>query len=191
MENNNYEVVTVELPEKVMKHARLAAREIVRAELSYLESAYDDVYEFDEDEFQQVIMEILIPKMLNEIPTAFEEVCKEMGLYQSLKTEIRAFGLFSFCFIFALKTSPIMEEEQKGWINMDEMKIKLSTRLMRGFVSKLLAKMIYKKTGYKVNIQINELDVKVIDGEANLSTNLEVKIDNDEFLKIIKSIGLD
>ena len=74
---------------------------------------------------------------------------------------------------------------------MDEMKIKLSTKLMRGFVSKLIAKMIYKKTGYKVNIHINDLDVKVIDGEANIATNLEVKINNDEFLKIIKSIGLD
>lgn len=74
---------------------------------------------------------------------------------------------------------------------MDEMKIKLSTRLMRGFVSKLIAKAIYKKTGYKVDIRLNELDVKVIDGEANIATNLEVKIDNEEFMKIIKSIGLD
>lgn len=71
------------------------------------------------------------------------------------------------------------------------MKIKLSTKLMRGFVSKLIARMIYKKTGYKVDIHINDLDVKVIDGEANIATNLEVKINNDEFLKIIKSIGLD
>lgn len=74
---------------------------------------------------------------------------------------------------------------------MDEMKIKLSTKLMRGFVSKLLARMIYKKTGYKVDIHVNDLDVKVIDGEANVAANLEVKINNDEFLKIIKSIGLD
>lgn len=74
---------------------------------------------------------------------------------------------------------------------MDEMKLKLSTKLMRGFVSKLIARMIYKKTGYKVDIHINDLDIKVIDGEANVATNLEVKINNDEFLKIIKSIGLD
>jgi hypothetical protein len=72
---------------------------------------------------------------------------------------------------------------------MDEMKIKLSTKLMRGLVSKLLAKAIYKKTGYKVDIHINELDVKVIDGEANIAVNLEGKINNDEFMKIVKSIG--
>jgi hypothetical protein len=72
---------------------------------------------------------------------------------------------------------------------MDEMKLKLSTKLMRGFVSKLLARAIYKKTGYKVDIHINDLDVKVIDGEANVAANLELKLNNDEFMKIIKSIG--
>lgn len=74
---------------------------------------------------------------------------------------------------------------------MDEMKVKLSTRLMRNIVSKLIAKAIYKKTGYKVNIQLNELDVSVIDGEAKINTNVEVTIDNKEFMKIIKSVGLD
>ena len=50
---------------------------------------------------------------------------------------------------------------------------------------------IAKKTGYKVDIRLNELDVKVIDGEANIATNLEVKINNDEFMKIIKTIGME
>jgi predicted acetyltransferase len=74
---------------------------------------------------------------------------------------------------------------------MDEMKVKLSTRFMRSIVSKLIAKAIYKKFGYKVNVQLNELDVSVIDGEANIKTNVEVKIDNKEFMKIIKEVGLD
>lgn len=71
------------------------------------------------------------------------------------------------------------------------MKLKLSTKLMRGFVSKLIARMVYKKYGYKINIQLNELDINVIDGEANIAANVEVKLDNQEFMKIIKSAGLD
>lgn len=74
---------------------------------------------------------------------------------------------------------------------MDEMKLRLTTKFMRGIVSKLLAKMIYKKTGYKVDIQINDLDINVIDGETKISTNVEAKIDSKEFMKIIKSAGLD
>lgn len=74
---------------------------------------------------------------------------------------------------------------------MDEMKMKLSTKFMRGIVAKLIARTIYKKYGYKVNIQLNELDVSIIDGETKISTNVEVKLNSGEFTKIMKSIGLE
>lgn len=74
---------------------------------------------------------------------------------------------------------------------MDEMKMKLSTKFMRGIVAKLIARTIYKKYGYKVNIQLNELDVSIIDGETKISTNVEVKLNSGEFMKIMKSIGLE
>lgn len=74
---------------------------------------------------------------------------------------------------------------------MDEMKVKLSTKFMRNIVAKLIAKVIYKKTGYKVNIQLNELDISVVDGDASVCANVEVKLDNQEFIKIMKSVGLD
>lgn len=74
---------------------------------------------------------------------------------------------------------------------MDEMKIKLSTRFMRNVVAKLIAMMIYKKTGYKVDIHLNELDVNVIDGETHISTNVEAKLSSSEFMKIMKNVGLE
>lgn len=74
---------------------------------------------------------------------------------------------------------------------MDEMRVKLSTRFMRNIVSKLIAKAIYKKYGYKVNIQLNELDAFVVDGDATVKLNVEARLKSDEFNKIVKSIGLD
>ena len=74
---------------------------------------------------------------------------------------------------------------------MDEMKLKLSTKFMRNIVSKLMAKAIYKKYGYKVDIQLSELDVSFIDGEAEIEVNAAVRLDSKEFMKIIKSTGLD
>lgn len=71
---------------------------------------------------------------------------------------------------------------------MDELKMKLSTKFMRNIVSKLIAKAIYKKIGYKVDVQLNDLDISVIDGDANINANVEVKINNEEFMKIMKSI---
>lgn len=74
---------------------------------------------------------------------------------------------------------------------MDEMKVKLSTKFMRGIVSKLVSKLIYKKTGYKVNIQLNGLDISIIDGETKVNANVEAKLSSDEFMKLIKTVGLD
>lgn len=74
---------------------------------------------------------------------------------------------------------------------MDEMKLKLSTKFMRNIVAKLLTRMIYKKTGYKVDIYLNELDINVIDGETHISTNVEAKLSSSEFVKIMKNIGLE
>jgi hypothetical protein len=74
---------------------------------------------------------------------------------------------------------------------MDKLELRLTTKFMRNIVSKILAKMIYKKTGYKVDIQLNDLDISVVDGETKLNANVEAKLDSKEFMKIIKSAGLD
>jgi hypothetical protein len=94
-------------------------------------------------------------------------------------------------FPFAMFTPPIMETNKRGRKKMDELKVRLSTKFMRTIVAKLLAKFIYNKYGYKVDIQLNELDISVVDGDTKISTNVEVKLESKEFVKIVKSVGLD
>lgn len=74
---------------------------------------------------------------------------------------------------------------------MDEMKLRLTTKFMRNIVSKLLAKLIFKKTGYKVDIQLNDLELNFVDGETKINANVELNLDSKEFTKIIKAVGLD
>ena len=74
---------------------------------------------------------------------------------------------------------------------MDELKLRLNSKLMRGIVTKLISKAIFKKYGYKVDIQLDELDVSVINGETKIKTSVEVKCNSDEFTKIMKSIGME
>lgn len=74
---------------------------------------------------------------------------------------------------------------------MDEMKLKLSTKFMRGMVSKLISRTIYKKIGYRVDIQLNDLDVQIVDGETKIDANVEIKINSNEFMKIMNAIGED
>lgn len=71
---------------------------------------------------------------------------------------------------------------------MDEMKLKLTTKFMRGIVSKLIERSIYKKYGYRVNVQLNDLDINIIDGETTINTNVEAKIGSEEFKKMITKL---
>lgn len=71
---------------------------------------------------------------------------------------------------------------------MDELKIK--SGFMRGIASKLVAKAIHKKFGYKVDIQINDIDVVVTDGKAHVHLNADGEIDSNEFKKFTKFIGM-
>ena len=74
---------------------------------------------------------------------------------------------------------------------MDEMRIKLTTNFMKGIASKLIARSIKKKYGYKVNVDIKDLDIWSIDGDTSISTNVEIKMNSSEFNKLMKTIGMD
>ena len=74
---------------------------------------------------------------------------------------------------------------------MDELKIKLSTRIMRSIVAKLISKLIFKKTGYEINIQLREIEISNAEGKVQLHIDADADMSNDDFTKLIKSIGLD
>lgn len=74
---------------------------------------------------------------------------------------------------------------------MDEMRLNLSSRFMKNIASKLLSKVIYKKTGYKVKILLDELDTWVIDGDTTIKVSLEARLNSDDFNKLMKSIVKD
>ena len=71
---------------------------------------------------------------------------------------------------------------------MDELKINLSSKFMRGIVTKLIAKAIYKKTGYKIGVELNSINVEVINGKAHIHADVDAEIDNEELMKIVKTI---
>lgn len=74
---------------------------------------------------------------------------------------------------------------------MDALKLNLSTKWMKGIVTKLISKIILKKFGYNVDIQLNEIGVEVINGKAHIHLDVDAEVDNGELMKIVKSIGLD
>ena len=72
---------------------------------------------------------------------------------------------------------------------MDEMRI--VSKFTRGIVSKAVKMVVHKKTGYDVDIQLNELTTTIADGKAHLHLDIDANLERDELIKILKSIGLN
>lgn len=74
---------------------------------------------------------------------------------------------------------------------MDILKLKLSTKFMRGTIANLISKALYKKLGYNIDILLNEIEVKNENGKIMLHVDVDAELNNGEFIKILKSIGMD
>lgn len=74
---------------------------------------------------------------------------------------------------------------------MDEMRVNLKTNFMKNIVSKLISRAIYKKYGYKVNIQLNDIDLWSIDGDTTIKLNVEARLKSEEFNKLMRNIDMD
>ena len=72
---------------------------------------------------------------------------------------------------------------------MDKLEIK--STFMRNMLNKMVSKMIQKKFGYKIDIDLNDLDVSVTNGKAYVHLDVDLEVDNNELTKIVKSITTD
>lgn len=74
---------------------------------------------------------------------------------------------------------------------MDELKLKLSTKFMKGIIANLISKALKKKLGYNIDILLNEIDVKAENGKMRIHIDVDAELENSEFVGILKSIGMD
>lgn len=74
---------------------------------------------------------------------------------------------------------------------MDEMRIRLGTGLSRTLAAKIIAKIIHKQFGVKVDIKLDELCIRSSDGNTTARLNVEAKMKSDEFYRILQSIDID
>ena len=81
-----------------------------------------------------------------------------------------------------------MRKTTKEEVSMDEMKIKLSTRFMRNIASKIITKAIYKQTGFKPKIQLNEIAVEMSDVKIYFHVDADGELDEKALLKISKMV---
>ena len=69
--------------------------------------------------------------------------------------------------------------------------IKLSTKFMKGMVAKIIARKVYKKFGYKIDIQLNDVQIDMINGDIKLHIDVDGKMNKTEFDRLMETIGED
>ena len=71
---------------------------------------------------------------------------------------------------------------------MDEMR--LESKHIRGFVSKLIKKGLKKLCGYDIDVDLNNFRTTVIDGNTHLHLDVDLELSENDFTEILESIGL-
>ena len=74
---------------------------------------------------------------------------------------------------------------------MDMLMLKLSTKFMKGILSKIISRTVYKKLGYKIDIQLNDMQVDMINGDVKLHIDADAKMNKTEFDRLMETIGED
>ena len=74
---------------------------------------------------------------------------------------------------------------------MDELRVKLSTKFMKGIVSKWIARTIRKTYGYKVDVNLDEFDLSSFNCDTTIKAKIEIKINSKEFMKMLNEFDLD
>lgn len=74
---------------------------------------------------------------------------------------------------------------------MDMLMLKLSTKFMKGIVAKIISKKVYKKLGYKIDLQLNDIQVDTINGDVRLHVDVDTKMSRTEFERLMEELGED
>ena len=72
---------------------------------------------------------------------------------------------------------------------MDMLMMKLSTKFMKGIVAKIIARKVYKKFGYKIDIQLNDVQIDMINGDIKLHIDADGKMNKTEFDRLMETIN--
>lgn len=72
---------------------------------------------------------------------------------------------------------------------MDFLKFKLaSSKMMKGIITKIIEKKIYEKFGYKIDIQLNDVQIDMVDGEVKGHLDIDAKMNKTEFNRLMESM---
>lgn len=73
---------------------------------------------------------------------------------------------------------------------MDELKLILTSGFTKRIVTKIIAKAIKKKTGYDIDIELNEITMEMVGLKVRLHVDVKAEMHGDDLLALVKSKDL-
>ena len=73
---------------------------------------------------------------------------------------------------------------------MDELKLAIRTRFIRNLITKVLAKVIYKKTGYHVDIQINTIEAETYGEKMRFHMDINAEMNSEDLIDALRKSDL-
>ena len=74
---------------------------------------------------------------------------------------------------------------------MDEMKLNLTTKFMRGVLARIISRKIKKQYGYKIDIHFDEIKLDMFDGHTYARVHMDLNLSSEDFKKLMLSIDKD
>lgn len=71
---------------------------------------------------------------------------------------------------------------------MDLFKLNLGSKLMKKIAAKLIIKYIKKHFEVNPELELDQLEIKYVDGDAILRTSLELRVDKKEVKKLLRKL---
>lgn len=71
---------------------------------------------------------------------------------------------------------------------MDELKI--ISNFTRSLLSKLIGTVLRKKSGCEVDLKINNINATIIEGKTHIHLDLDIEMEKEELLKLLKKVGV-
>lgn len=71
---------------------------------------------------------------------------------------------------------------------MDLLKLRISTKYLKGFVAKIVSKKLYEKTGCKMDIQFRNIEIDSINGDILIRVDVDGRIGKTEFERLLETI---
>lgn len=66
----------------------------------------------------------------------------------------------------------------------------INSSFTKGILSRIAKKVIRKKTGYEIGLQIHDLNAQIENGVSKVCLNVELELPKEELMKILKDVKI-